>query len=185
MYIGFCLTKKTINNNNNKKIKGMSEKHIVVQGATVKCKFSVTPKTDILKVKTQSKHYANDKEGSEKLIATTKDIGQTLEANTFGKCKKQPMGSDYKPCQAVITEWKDFYEKVTLSNQGKILLEDSKATCPIGGPDCIEITKHGQKAAVSKQNVKKANPVIHSQLNPLVNMAELQETMEDGDGICS
>ena len=141
------------------------DKHIVVQGATCKCKFSVEPKTDVLKVKTQSKHYANDKEGSEKLIATTKDIGQTLEANTFGKCKKQPMGSDYKPCQAVITEWKDFYEKVTLSNQGKILLEDSKATCPIGGPDCIEITKHGQKAEVSKQNVKKANPVIHNQLN--------------------
>ena len=164
----------------------MSEKHIVVQGATVKCKFSVEPKTDVLKVKTQTKHYANDKEGSEKLIATTKDIGQTLGANTFGKCKMQPLPfGQYKPCQAVITEWSAFYEKVTLSNQGKILLEDSKATCPIGGPDCIEITKHGQKAAVSKQNVKKANPVIHSQLNPLVNMAELQETMEDGDGICS
>ncbi|PDS23029.1 DUF4280 domain-containing protein [Flavobacterium branchiophilum] len=157
----------------------MSEKHIVVQGATVKCKFSVEPKTDILKVKTQTKHYANDKEGSEKLIATTKDIGQTLEANTFGKCKMQPLPfGQYKPCQAVITEWKDFYEKVTLSNQGKILLEDSKATCPIGGPDCIEITKHGQKAEVSKQNVKKANPVIHSQLNPLVDMSEFKDTDE-------
>ncbi len=163
----------------------MSEKHIVVQGATVQCKFSVEPKTDKLKVKTQTKHYANDKEGANKLIATNKEIGQTLEANTFGKCKKQPLGfGQYKPCQAVITEWKGFYEKVTLSNQGKILLEDSKATCPIGGPDCIEITKHGQKAEVSKQNVKKANPVLHSQLNPLVNMAEFQESMEDEDGIC-
>ena len=28
----------------------MSEKHIVVQGATLKCKFSVEPKTDKLKV---------------------------------------------------------------------------------------------------------------------------------------
>jgi hypothetical protein len=163
----------------------MSEKHIVVQGATLKCKFSVEPKTDKLKVKTQTKHYANDKEGANKLIATNKEIGQTLEANTFGKCKKQPLGfGQYKPCQAVITEWKGFYEKVTLSNKGKILLEDSKATCPIGGPDCIEITKHGQKAEVSKQNVKKANPVLHSQLNPLVNMAEFQESMEDEDGIC-
>ncbi|GEM56128.1 hypothetical protein B0A58_02470 [Flavobacterium branchiophilum NBRC 15030 = ATCC 35035] len=164
----------------------MSEKHIVVQGATVKCNFSVEPKTDVLKVKTQTKHYANDKEGSEKLIATTKDIGQTLEANTFGKCKKQPLPfGQYKPCQVVITEWAAFYNKVTLSNQGKILLEDSKATCPIGGPDCIEITKHGQKAEVSKQNVKKANPVIHNQLNPLVNMSEFQESMENEDGICS
>ncbi|ELY2018831.1 DUF4280 domain-containing protein [Flavobacterium psychrophilum] len=162
----------------------MSEKHIVVQGATVKCKFSVEPKTDKLKVKTQSKHYANDKDASKKLIATDKDIGQTLEKNTFGKCKMQPNGSgDFLPCQAVITEWKDFYKKVTLSNKGKILLEDSKGTCPIGGPSCIEITKHGQKAETSKQNVKKANPVVHSQLNPMVDMAKFQETTEN-DAIC-
>lgn len=153
----------------------MAEKHIVVQGATVKCKFSVEPKTDTLKVKTQNKHYANDKEGSEKLIATTKDIGQTLEANTFGKCKMQPLPfGQYKPCQAVIIEWKDFYKNVTLSNKGKILLEDSKATCPIGGPDCITIKNHGQKAEVSLQNILNANPFIMSQLNPLIDMAELK-----------
>jgi hypothetical protein len=152
----------------------MAEKHVVVQGATCVCKHSETPKTDVLKVKTQTKHYANDKDGAEKLIATTKEIGQTLEANTFGKCKLQPMGSSYKPCQAVITEWKGFYDKVTLSNGGKILLEDSKATCPIGGPDCISIKHHGQKAEVSKQNVAKANPILHSQLNPLVDMAAFQ-----------
>ncbi len=153
----------------------MAEKHIVVQGAKVICKFSVEPKTDTLKVKTQSKHYANDKEGSEKLIATNKDIGQTLEANTFGKCKMQPLPfGQYKPCQAVITEWKDFYKNVTLSNKGKILLEDSKATCPIGGPDCITIKNHGQKAEVSLQNILNANPTIISQLNPMVNIEELK-----------
>ena len=123
----------------------MASKHQVVQGATVKCKFSVAPQTDTLKVLTQNKHYANDKETSDKLIASDKDIGQTLEKNTFGNCKMQPAGTSYLPCQAVITKWSGVYEKVTLSNKGKILLEDSKATCPIGGPDCIEITKHGQK----------------------------------------
>ncbi|ELY2018670.1 DUF4280 domain-containing protein, partial [Flavobacterium psychrophilum] len=50
----------------------MAEKHIVVHGATVKCKFSVEPKTDKLEVKSQSKHYANDKDASKKLIATDK-----------------------------------------------------------------------------------------------------------------
>ena len=153
----------------------MAEKHFVVQGATVKCKFSVEPKTDILKVKSQSKHYANDKEGQDKLIATDKEIGQTLEKNTFGKCKKQPNGSgDYLPCQAVITKWSGFYEKITLSNKGKILLEDSKGTCPMGAPDCIVIDKHGQKSEVSKQNVMKANVRISNQLNPLVNMKAFQ-----------
>jgi len=144
----------------------MAEKHVVVHGATCECKFSETPKTDILQVKTHSKHYGNDKDGSKKLIATTKEIGQTLEANTFGKCKKQPMGSSYKPCQAVITEWSNFYQEVTLSNQGKILLEDSKATCPIGGSDCISIKNHGQVAELSKQNIKNTSPEVATELFP-------------------
>ncbi|CAN1502063.1 Protein of unknown function DUF4280 [Flavobacteriaceae bacterium] len=163
----------------------MSEKHIVVQGATVKCKFSVEPKLDKLKVKTQSKHYANDKDASKKLIATDKEIGQTLEKNTFGKCKMQPNGSgDYLPCQAVITKWSGFYDKVTLSNKGKILLESSKATCPIGGPDCITVDKHGQKAEPGKQNAKKAKPQVSNQINPLVNKAKFQAEVNGTDSIC-
>uniref|UniRef100_UPI00286DE83E DUF4280 domain-containing protein n=1 Tax=Flavobacterium sp. TaxID=239 RepID=UPI00286DE83E len=146
----------------------MAEKHIVVQGGTCQCKFSVEPKTDVLKVNTQSMHYANDKEGKEKLIATDKDIGQTLDKNTFGKCKMQPNGSgDFLPCQAVITQWSDFYDKVTLSNQGKILLEDSKATCPIGGPDCITIKNHGQTGEGSQQQAKESDTVAQNQANPV------------------
>jgi hypothetical protein len=161
----------------------MSEKHVVVQGATVKCKFSVEPKLDKLKVKTQSKHYANEKDPSKKLIATDKEIGQTLEKNTFGKCKMQPNGSgDYLPCQAVITKWSGFYDKVTLSNKGKILLENSKATCPIGGPDCITVDKHGQKAEASKQNLKKASPEVQKQINPLVDVKEILEIEHTDEG---
>ena len=156
----------------------MSQKHIVVNGATLKCKFSVEPKLDKLKVKTQSKHYANDKDGSAKLIATDKEIGQTLEKNTFGKCKKQPNGSgDYLPCQVTITKWSGFYEKITLSNNGKALLEDSKATCPVGGPDCIEVTNHGQIAEPSEQNFINANPDVHNLINPMFNMAEFQNDL--------
>jgi hypothetical protein len=162
----------------------MSDKHVVVQGATVKCKFSVEPKLDKLKVKTQSKHYANEKDPSKKLIATDKEIGQTLEKNTFGKCKIQPNGSgDYLPCQAVITKWSGFYDKVTLSNKGKILLEDSKATCPIGGPDCITVDKHGQKAEASKQNLKNASPEVQKQINPMVDVKEILEIVHTDEGI--
>jgi hypothetical protein len=114
----------------------------------------------------QKKHFGNDKDGSKKLIATTMELGQTLEKNTFGNCKLQPTGNSYLPCQAVITKWSNFYEKVTLSNQGKILLEDSKATCPIGGPDCIEIVDHGQKAEASKKSEKKADDAVLAQLYP-------------------
>ncbi|MDR7371313.1 DUF4280 domain-containing protein [Flavobacterium aquidurense] len=158
----------------------MSEKHVVVHGATCKCKFSEDTKaTDVLEVKSQKKHFANDKEADKKLIATSKETGQTLKKNTFGNCKLQPTGSSYKPCQAVITKWSGFYEKVTLSNQGKILIEDSKAECPIGGPDCIEITKHGQKAEVGKQQMQKADRDVLKQINPLLNLKSLRE--EDSD----
>lgn len=161
----------------------MSGKHVVVQGATLKCKFSVEPKTDVLKVKTQNKHYANEKEAEKKLIATDKEIGQTLEKNTFGKCKLQPTGNgNYLPCQAVITKWSGFYEKVTLSNNGKILLEDNKATCPIGGTDCITIDKHGQKAEVSKQNLESLKPEIQKQINPMVDVRNLLERAYTDEG---
>ena len=153
----------------------MAEKHIVVQGATCKCKFSVAPQTDKLKVKTQNKHFANDGDGTEKLIATHKDIGKTLEKNTFGNCKMQPNGSSYNPCQAVITQWSGMYDKVTLSNKGNPLLEDSKATCPIGGPDCITITDHGQKAEASEQNEKNANDKVMAILYPFGNLKAEQK----------
>jgi hypothetical protein len=152
----------------------MSEKHFVVQGATCQCKFSVEPKTDKLKVKTQSKHYANDKDGKDKLIASDKDIGQTLEKNTFGKCKMQPNGSgDYLPCKAIITKWSGFYEKTILSNKGKILLEDSKGTCPIGGSDCITVKDHGQISEVTKKNVENNKPEVLNEIFPGVNFEDL------------
>jgi predicted chitinase len=147
----------------------MADKHIVVQGAKLQCQFSVEPKTDVLKVNSHSKESANDKEGSEKYIATTMEIGaQTMEKNTFGKCKKQPTGNgDFLPCMTVITEWKEVYEKVTLSNGGKILLEDSKATCPMGAPGCITVENHGQTGEGNQEQVKQGNNDAQNQANPL------------------
>lgn len=162
----------------------MSEKHIVVQGATCTCKYSNESQNDVLKVKTHSKHYTNDKDGSEKLTATTKEIGQTFEKNTFGTCKMQPNGSgSYNPCIADVTEWKNFYNKVTLSNGGNILLEDSKATCKMGTPDCIEIVDHGQIAEPSEQNLKNANEDVQNKINPLLSLNDLTKPQFDFTGI--
>jgi hypothetical protein len=148
----------------------MAEKHFVVQGGTCECKFSESPQTDTLKVKSQTMHFAND-DGKEKLIATNKEIGQTLEKNTFGKCKLQPTNSGNLPCQVVITQWTGFYDKVTYEeNKGNPLLEDSKATCPIGGPDCITIKKHGQTAEVTQKNAEKGDPEVLNQLMPGFNL---------------
>jgi hypothetical protein len=165
-----------------KKSKIMSEKFIVVQGATCKCSLSVAPQTDTLLVHTQLKDYANDKDGSKKRIATDKEIGLTLQKNSFGNCKMQPTGSSFLPCVAMITKWSNVYENVIMSNDGKILLEDSKASCAIGGPDCISIVNHGQITEVSYQNAKNANPVIHAQLNPLVDIKGIEKPKKKSSG---
>ncbi|GAA3762377.1 DUF4280 domain-containing protein [Flavobacterium ginsengiterrae] len=162
----------------------MGEKHMVVQGAVCKCAWSKEGKTDILKVKTHSKHFANDKGSAKKLQATTKEIGKTFELNSFGSCRKQPLGNDqYKVCIVDLTEWKNPYEKITLSNEGKVLLEDSKATCSMGTPNCIEIVKHGQVSEPSVQNFQKADPDVQNRINPLLKLHEAGKPEFNFNGI--
>jgi hypothetical protein len=125
---------------------------------------------------TQSKRYINDKDGSEKLMATHKDIGKTFEKNTFGSCAKM----NNNPCQVIVTEWSGYYEKITLEdNKGKALLEDSKATCPIGSKDCITIIKHGQTAGVSSQNVKNADKEAVAELCPMMDISKYIRKTDD------
>lgn len=147
----------------------MSEKHLVCQGAQCQCNFGTAP--DKLMVKTHKKEFINDASGAEKMIATDKDIAKTFEKNNFGTCAKL----NNNPCQVVVTQWSGFYEKTTLEHGGKILLEDSKATCAIGGPDCIKITFHGQVIQTSGSNVSNTKPETMEALNPLVGAGEMIE----------
>ncbi|MNE06312.1 hypothetical protein D3C80_988970 [compost metagenome] len=153
----------------------MSEKHYVVQGAVCQCKFSVAPETDILLLKTHSKHYANDSAAKDKLIATDKEIGQTMKKNTFSKCKKQPRGNDFEICLVDITKWSGVHEKIIYSNNGKALLEDSKATCKKGTPDCISIINHGQTVELTEKNIKNSSPKILAEILPGVNFSDLED----------
>lgn len=149
----------------------MSQKEIIVQGATCKCQYG--DQTDKLKVLTQQKHYVNDKEGGEKLIASHVDVGMTFEKNTFGQCKMQPRGSSFAPCIPALNKWQGMYEDMVLINDGQVLVEDSKGICTIAGSPCISFVKTGQKANPSKQNIENADEETDSQVNPLVNMKEL------------
>lgn len=140
----------------------MSEKHLVCQGAICKCQFGTAP--DKLMVKTQSKRYINDKDGSDKLMATHVDIGATFEKNTFGSCAKM----NNNPCTPSVTKWDGYYENITIEdNGGKALLEDSKATCAVSGTPSIEIIFHGQTAEPNQQNVDNVRPEVAAQLLPL------------------
>ena len=150
----------------------MSQKYVVIQGAMCKCEFGDFP--DKLKVLSHQKYYANDPDGADKLIATTMEIGAaTFEKNTFGQCKLQPTGSSFKPCQIVVSKWDKFYENVEFGNSGKILLEDSKGTCPISGSPCISVMMHGQSMAGSSSSAKESNPDVQQQINPMVDVNTL------------
>ena len=139
----------------------MGQKHVVVQGAQCMCNYGTAP--DSLKVLSNKREYVNDFEGATKAVASTKDIGSTLERNSFGSCALQKNN----PCVAQITAWSAYSDRVLLSSKGNILLEDSKATCPIGGQDCIRIVQHGQKAALSSANIDNVHADVQLQLNPL------------------
>ncbi|WP_064967132.1 DUF4280 domain-containing protein [Tenacibaculum ovolyticum] len=147
---------------------------LVCHGAECECQQGTMP--DKLTVTTQSKRYINDPENSEKLMATDKEIGQPFEAKTFGQCKLQPTPGGYKPCQPVITEWADFYDKVKIEDNGGFpLLEGSKATCAIAGAPCVSITFHGQTGEPSESSFEEADEDVISQVNPVVNPTELKE----------
>ena len=150
----------------------MAQKHLVCQGATCQCQFGNAP--DKLKVLTQTKAFINEEEPQEKLVATTADIGATFEKNTFGLCQMQPLpGGGYKPCQAMVTQWSGAYENVTYEeNNGHPLLEDSKATCPIGGKDCISIINHGQVAEITNRNLHSADPIKMDMINPFMDFGK-------------
>lgn len=159
----------------------MSEKHIVVQGAICECKQGFTP--DRLKVSSHKYEYANDKDGSQKLIVTTLELGQPFEAKTFGMCKLQPTGSSYKPCQPMITGWKGYYKDVVLKNGGNIILENSKAICAIAGSPVVSITNHGQISEPNQQNINNADEDTQAQLNPMVNPNDLGSSKKSNEGI--
>ncbi|WP_108867126.1 PAAR-like protein [Aquimarina aquimarini] len=159
----------------------MSQKKLVCHGAMCKCQFGDVP--DMLTVQSQQKNYINDNAGSQKLIATDKELGTPFQAKTFGQCKLQPTGSSFKPCMQNITGWDGIFEKTQLqANQGYPLLEDSKATCAIAGAPCVEIAFHGQTATPSAQNVDNADQDLLSQVVPMINVQEI-DMLSPYDGI--
>lgn len=151
----------------------MALKEKIVQGATCVCQFGSLP--DQLKVHTHTKHYINDSNGDSKLAATHKDIGQTFANNSFGTCKCQFGLFGYKKCQTIVTEWSGYYEnEIYKPHNGYILVEDSKATCPIGGKDCISILKSGQIGEPIPQNLQSADPELQIHVNSLIDMTNYE-----------
>jgi hypothetical protein len=152
----------------------MSKKYFVCQGAICQCNFGNTP--DKLLVQTQKSVYLNDGEGLYKLAATTKELGQTFEKNTFGSCSKK----NGNPCMVNVTAWKDYKDNQKIvENDSCFLLEDSTAECPIGGSGCIKIIFHGQVTDVHSRHFEKFDETVLQQLMPLTDVNEIINDIED------
>lgn len=140
---------------------------IICAGALCVCKFGKSPAK--FKVLTQKKHYINDPQGGQKLMATHKELGQPFESPFFGSCSKM----NNNACKVNVTEWSDFYDKVTIETGGHPLIDSSKATCPTGAKDCITVSWHGQVASPAVQDVQNSDSNVTAQINPLVNAKTL------------
>lgn len=130
--------------------------YVVCDGAKCKCDKSVSGTQADFEVLSQSTTYINDKDGAQKLVGSTMDLGVPfkVKASTFGQCKLQPAGSSYLPCIPAIVAWSDAYESVVLDNMGQALVNDSTAQCAIGGK--IEFATHGQEQGASQSDAQAA-----------------------------
>ncbi|TWP22476.1 DUF4280 domain-containing protein [Apibacter muscae] len=152
----------------------MSRKYFVCQGAVCQCNFGST--TDKLKVKTHTSVYLNEEQGNKKPAATTKELGQTFQNNSFGSCSKK----NNNPCTVNVTQWKDYKDNQKIvENDSWLLLEDSTATCPIGGSGCIRIIHHGQVTDVHSHHFEKSDETVLQQLMPLTDTNEITNDTED------
>ncbi|MBO9729202.1 MAG: DUF4280 domain-containing protein [Chitinophaga sp.] len=149
----------------------MADKHFVVQGAICKCSFGNTSSQLQVAAATE---YINDYSSTCKAVASTKETGLPFLPPTFGMCKLS-----HNTCVPAITKWLGYSSNITLSNNGQILTEDSKAICAISGSPCISISHHGQTTTVSSASLQEAVDENTSALNPLVPVkVPLQELPE-------
>lgn len=144
----------------------------LVQGAICACKYGSS--TDELVVKTQNILYLNDCNSEKKLAATTTDIGATFKKNCFGGCAKKP---HHAPCTVQVTQWSAEESTQKIEGAGNLLTELSKASCPIGGQDCIIVIHHGQQAEISQQNLDNTDKAVHKQINPFSTLKHPHRTL--------
>lgn len=128
------------------------------------------------KVTSHQKHYINNKEASSDFLAVTKDDTQfNPPAVPFGDCSLQ----NNQPCSfAPAGKWQKFYKDVQVKDH-PLLTEISELQCNIGGK--IKVMDHGQRAQLTKQNFKNANPKVHGYINPFVNLRKFINLLDGED----
>ncbi len=116
---------------------------VVVEGARLNCSLGSLPTVSLkVKHKDDDKYYINEKK-----IATW--LEDNKDHMDFGVCNR----SSSKPKCTPNISWSDYYENAEFGKK-KILIDQSKGTCKIGGGTVI-IKEHGQSAQPSSRIYKK------------------------------
>ncbi|OEK09804.1 hypothetical protein A8C32_09845 [Flavivirga aquatica] len=153
----------------------------ICQGAECMCDKSVEQAPNgVFEVKTQSSIYVNDKDGADKLIASTKDLSLPFvtKSKTFGSCKMQPTMTSYLPCIPNIVQWEKSYESIKLPNQGTALIQESEGICSFGGK--VTFVTHGQTQTVSPVDLEVTSPEIAALISPALS-EEIVEQLLAGE----
>ncbi|MEC5148206.1 PAAR-like protein [Chitinophaga sp. 212800010-3] len=149
----------------------MADKHIVVQGALCQCSFgSVSNKL----VVSGASEYINDHSGNLKPVASTNTTGNPFLPGAFGSCS-----FSRSTCMPSIIKWSST-GNVILSDNGKVLLENSTAVCAVSGAATISILFHGQTASLShNQPITQTSLADITTLNPLFHTNNIKSTPPD------
>jgi len=153
----------------------MAGEHIIVDGATCKCKYGSAKAT--FTVKSQTKSYINDSTGAKKLIGSLADQGNTFKGK-FGKCRLKPAGNGrFHPCIPLISIWEGPYNGFKLGSPPmSVLTEKSKGCCIFAGSSaCVEFDTHGQEVTGSPLLLPEDEKEKISYYDPLVYAATLEE----------
>jgi len=155
---------------------GHTGKHFVIQKGKAICnKGTHFPN---FKVTSHQKHYWNHSDEKVDYLAVTEDDVQFTLINTpFGNCSMK----NGQPCSfSPVGKWIKAYEKVKVMGKSCIT-EASELQCSIGG--MIKVLKHGQTVEIGRQNLKNVNPLKISIMNPLINIKEILNEIEEEDYI--
>ncbi|MDR2145967.1 MAG: DUF4280 domain-containing protein [Tannerella sp.] len=112
----------------------MKEK-FAVDGAPCMCNFGTAPAR--MKVTDQKFAHINGKS----LAGTSMNLGNVFYPPAFAVCRAS---WPPKTCVPNVVMWSDTFTKAKVNRIATLLTDQSKATCVMGGMDCIRFISHGQ-----------------------------------------
>ena len=142
-------------------------KKFIADGAPCMCKFGTAPGR--LKVISHQIMVINH---SQKKIATSMELGSPFYPPMFAVCRAN---WPPRPCSPAVIKWDNYYKGMRNNLLSNPLLPESKATCSVGGSQCIEIIHHGQFEMLGFPHLQSATAEHCADLDPVGSLSEVDK----------